>query len=64
MIMWASIGTWMLFAHVFALGVAAHRDWWLQSLPQCWRDCFGNTDDGCNYRKCEFNIIILHRIMD
>ncbi|KAG9187066.1 hypothetical protein G6011_10174 [Alternaria panax] len=50
--MFASIGPWLLFAHVFALSAAAHQDWWLQGLPQCWRDCLGNTEDGCGYRKC------------
>jgi hypothetical protein len=51
--MFASTGQWLLFAHVLVLGVAAHQDWWLQGLPQCWRDCLGDTEDGCSYRKCE-----------
>ena len=52
-IMFASTGQWLLFAHVFALGAVAHRDWWLQGLPKCWQDCLGNTEAGCGYRKCE-----------
>ncbi|CAN9176426.1 unnamed protein product [Alternaria alternata] len=33
--MFVSTGQWLLFAHVFALGAVAHRDWWLQGLPKC-----------------------------
>ncbi|CAI9635576.1 hypothetical protein GT037_005447 [Alternaria burnsii] len=50
--MFASTGQWLLFAHAFALGAVAHRDWWLQGLPKCWQDCLGNTEAGCGYRKC------------
>ncbi|KAF1834266.1 hypothetical protein BDW02DRAFT_569283 [Decorospora gaudefroyi] len=46
---------WLLFAQLFALGVAAHRDWWLQTLPQCWQDCLANTQNGCSSRKCICN---------
>ncbi|CAN9171848.1 unnamed protein product [Alternaria alternata] len=42
--MFVSTGQWLLFAHVFALGAVAHRDWWLQGLPKCWQDCLGNTE--------------------
>ncbi|KAL1791753.1 hypothetical protein ACET3X_009504 [Alternaria dauci] len=50
--MFASTGQWLLIAHAFAVGAAAHRDWWLQGLPRCWQDCLGNTEEGCGYRKC------------
>ncbi|KNG48710.1 hypothetical protein DDE82_002644 [Stemphylium lycopersici] len=43
---------WLLFAQLFAFGVAAHWDWWLQGLPNCWQDCVASTQDGCSSRKC------------
>ncbi|CAO2650265.1 Nn.00g015570.m01.CDS01 [Neocucurbitaria sp. VM-36] len=42
----------LLFAQLLGLGVAAHRDWWLQSLPDCWQSCLSSTDDGCTSTKC------------
>ncbi|KAJ4372867.1 hypothetical protein N0V83_003158 [Neocucurbitaria cava] len=42
----------LLFAQVLVLGVAAHRDWWLQGLPKCWQSCLSSTEDGCNSTKC------------
>ncbi|KAH7095468.1 hypothetical protein FB567DRAFT_31031 [Paraphoma chrysanthemicola] len=36
----------------FAVGVAAHRDWWMQTLPTCWQNCFASTGDGCGSSTC------------
>lgn len=42
----------VLFGGLFVLGAAAHRDWWVQGLPDCWQGCLGATDDGCKSTEC------------
>ncbi|KAH7085822.1 hypothetical protein BKA63DRAFT_560452 [Paraphoma chrysanthemicola] len=41
-----------LVAPLFAVAVGAHRDWWMQTLPTCWQNCFANTGDGCGSSTC------------
>lgn len=48
----------VLLAHLFAL-TAAHRDWWLKSLPTCWQSCFADTEDGCSSSSCKTGSFVL-----
>ncbi|KAF2833492.1 hypothetical protein CC86DRAFT_461844 [Ophiobolus disseminans] len=51
----SSLALLAFFAHLFALRVVAHKDYWQINLQKCWRDCFGKTEDGCSSSSCVCN---------
>jgi hypothetical protein len=51
--MLSSTAQWLLLVQLFAVGVAAHRDWLLQGLSECWQECLAKTEEGCDTRRCE-----------
>jgi hypothetical protein len=51
--MWSSSTLLLCCAQLFVLGVAAHGDLWLSTLPKCWQNCFAKTGSGCTASSCK-----------